>query len=70
MIDKVKSPCVNICNVDTKSGLCVGCRRTMLEIASWSSLNNLEKEKILLKIKNRILTNQIKTSSYNQEDCN
>ena len=31
------SPCVNICRMDPATGLCVGCARTLAEIAAWSS---------------------------------
>lgn len=32
------SPCVNICVMHKKRDLCVGCFRTLDEIASWGSL--------------------------------
>jgi uncharacterized protein len=36
MIDvAVASPCIDICRLDAK-GVCVGCRRTLDEIAEWS----------------------------------
>ena len=30
------SPCVGICQMDRKSGLCLGCQRTLQEITDWS----------------------------------
>ncbi len=33
----VESPCVQICVIDDVDGLCVGCARTLLEIAEWGS---------------------------------
>ena len=33
----IVSPCVNICEIDASSGQCVGCRRTLDEIARWTS---------------------------------
>jgi len=39
----VPSPCVNICRIDAGSGLCVGCRRTIDEIAGWSRLGDAQK---------------------------
>ena len=36
----VPSPCVNICRMDAASGLCVGCQRTIDEIAAWSALDD------------------------------
>ena len=33
----VASPCIGICRMDEASGYCIGCARTLDEIASWSS---------------------------------
>ncbi|MGO4331871.1 DUF1289 domain-containing protein [Cupriavidus sp. 2TAF22] len=32
----VPSPCRNVCRMDTASGYCEGCLRTIEEIAAWS----------------------------------
>ena len=37
--DEVPSPCVNVCAIDPDQGLCVGCFRTLDEIASWVELD-------------------------------
>jgi predicted Fe-S protein YdhL (DUF1289 family) len=42
----VPSPCVDICRLDTQ-GLCVGCRRTLAEIAEWSSAGDARRREIL-----------------------
>jgi len=36
----VPSPCISVCRIDEASGLCVGCLRTLDEIASWSTLDD------------------------------
>jgi predicted Fe-S protein YdhL (DUF1289 family) len=36
----VPSPCISVCRIDAASGLCVGCLRTLDEIAAWSSLDD------------------------------
>jgi prolyl-tRNA editing enzyme YbaK/EbsC (Cys-tRNA(Pro) deacylase)/predicted Fe-S protein YdhL (DUF1289 family) len=33
------SPCISVCRMDEVSGLCVGCLRSLDEIAAWSSLS-------------------------------
>ena len=34
------SPCVNVCRIDETTGLCLGCRRTIEEIAAWSTMSD------------------------------
>ena len=35
----VDTPCVQICIINDEDGLCVGCARTLDEIAHWGSLS-------------------------------
>jgi predicted Fe-S protein YdhL (DUF1289 family) len=35
---EVASPCVSICEMSPHNGFCVGCYRTLDEIAAWSVL--------------------------------
>lgn len=44
--DPAPSPCIQICRIGDDE-YCVGCRRTLAEIAQWSSLNDDEKRKVL-----------------------
>lgn len=37
--DEIESPCVKVCVVHPATGLCVGCHRTLEEIAGWPSLS-------------------------------
>lgn len=32
----IPTPCVKVCIVDGESGLCLGCFRTLKEIAAWA----------------------------------
>nr|WP_224045071.1 DUF1289 domain-containing protein [Paraburkholderia unamae] len=34
------SPCINVCRMHERSGLCEGCLRTIDEIASWSGFDD------------------------------
>jgi predicted Fe-S protein YdhL (DUF1289 family) len=49
----IASPCVSICKMDTASGLCTGCQRTIDEIASWSRYSDAEKQAVWLRIGER-----------------
>lgn len=37
--DEVESPCVKVCVMHPAAGICIGCLRTMDEIASWGSMS-------------------------------
>jgi predicted Fe-S protein YdhL (DUF1289 family) len=43
----VESPCTKICTIDAASGLCVGCGRSLDEIARWLSLSEAERRRII-----------------------
>jgi predicted Fe-S protein YdhL (DUF1289 family) len=51
----VESPCVNRCGLDPVSGLCVGCLRTMSEIAEWREMSSREKRRVLRALPQRRL---------------
>jgi len=42
----IASPCIGICIVDGDS-VCIGCRRTLAEIASWSQASEAQKQSII-----------------------
>lgn len=43
----IESPCINICEMDRKSGLCRGCARTLKEIAGWSQMSETERQQVM-----------------------
>lgn len=49
------SPCVRICKMDGPSGFCIGCRRTLAEIAAWFTLRDDQKRVVLADLPNRVL---------------
>ncbi|MBY0301075.1 MULTISPECIES: DUF1289 domain-containing protein [Sphingomonas] len=51
--DVPASPCNLVCTMDPVSGLCLGCYRTIGEIAGWSSADTAEKRAILARIAER-----------------
>jgi len=44
--DRVPSPCINVCRIDDATHLCVGCLRTLDEIAAWSTLTDSERREV------------------------
>ncbi len=52
----VSSPCINICSVDGRSGLCTGCGRRLKEIAGWSAMSEPERRAIMNELPDRIMS--------------
>jgi predicted Fe-S protein YdhL (DUF1289 family) len=59
----IESPCNKVCVVDPASARCVGCGRTLAEIAGWSTFTPEERRRIMAELKirpqhyqNRIVT--------------
>jgi uncharacterized protein len=44
------SPCIGLCELDGKTQRCVGCGRTIDEIAAWSSLTDAERREIVARL--------------------
>ena len=42
----VASPCINVCRMNERSGLCEGCLRTLDEIAQWSQMDEAVKLRV------------------------
>jgi uncharacterized protein len=50
----VSTPCVKVCIVDGKSGLCVGCGRTLAEIAAWGAMTEERRRAIITELAERL----------------
>ncbi|HET8666931.1 MAG TPA: DUF1289 domain-containing protein [Terriglobales bacterium] len=50
----VDSPCVKICTLDARSGICLGCGRTIDEIARWADMSADERETIMSNLAGRM----------------
>jgi predicted Fe-S protein YdhL (DUF1289 family) len=49
----IATPCVQVCLIDGESGLCIGCQRTLPEVASWSRLTDAERAQIMTQLPDR-----------------
>lgn len=49
----VPSPCINICQMNPKTGWCDGCFRTIDEIVQWSTASEPYKKTVWVEIKRR-----------------
>lgn len=48
------TPCVNICVIDPRSSLCIGCGRTIDEIARWAVLDEPVRKAIMAGLSARL----------------
>ena len=49
----VVTPCIKVCIVDGESGLCLGCYRTLPEIAQWGGFTEAARAEIMDGLKAR-----------------
>jgi uncharacterized protein len=49
----IRSPCVDICHMSLPLGVCVGCCRTLEEIARWSEMTDAEREAVMAELPRR-----------------
>jgi predicted Fe-S protein YdhL (DUF1289 family) len=43
----LRSPCIKVCAMDPARSVCLGCCRTLDEIASWGSMSDTERERVM-----------------------
>lgn len=49
-----ETPCVAICVIDPKAKLCLGCGRTLPEIARWGRMESAERLSIMATLETRM----------------
>jgi predicted Fe-S protein YdhL (DUF1289 family) len=49
----ITTPCTKVCYIDDASGLCLGCFRTMTEIAAWAGLGELRRAELMAELPGR-----------------
>jgi predicted Fe-S protein YdhL (DUF1289 family) len=54
--EKVPSPCLSVCRMDGRAGVCEGCLRTIDEIRLWSVKSDSEKRAVWALIAQRVVT--------------
>ncbi|MBN3819201.1 DUF1289 domain-containing protein [Paraburkholderia sp. Se-20369] len=43
----VKSPCIDICSFDGRTGFCIGCLRTLEEARAWKKMTDHRRHQIV-----------------------
>jgi predicted Fe-S protein YdhL (DUF1289 family) len=50
----LETPCINICLLDNETGLCIGCGRTLAEIAGWAGMSDAERRAVMAALPRRM----------------
>ena len=50
----MESPCMKICTYEPEAGLCLGCGRTLSEIAGWETFTDAERRRIMAELPARL----------------
>jgi uncharacterized protein len=48
------TPCIAVCIIDPRTNLCLGCGRTLPEIARWSQMNSAERQAVMAQLSARM----------------
>jgi uncharacterized protein len=49
----MNSPCIKVCQMDPARGVCIGCCRSLDEIARWGGMSDAERLEVLDKLPER-----------------
>jgi predicted Fe-S protein YdhL (DUF1289 family) len=49
----MKSPCIKVCQMDPLRGVCIGCCRTLDEIARWGGMTEKEQSAVMQELPGR-----------------
>ncbi len=54
----MESPCTKVCMLDASGTICVGCKRTVEEIAMWGALSDAQRARIMAELAARTLPDE------------
>jgi uncharacterized protein len=49
-----ETPCIAVCMIDPKTSLCLGCGRTLPEIARWHRMESAERQAVMALLTTRM----------------
>jgi predicted Fe-S protein YdhL (DUF1289 family) len=50
----ISTPCTKVCAVSGQTGQCIGCGRTLQEIARWGAMDEAERKAIMAELPARL----------------
>jgi predicted Fe-S protein YdhL (DUF1289 family) len=51
----METPCTKVCTLDATGRICIGCKRTVDEIAMWGSLSDAQRARLMRELRERTL---------------
>lgn len=54
----ISTPCIKVCAVSGQTGHCIGCGRTLNEIARWGAMDEAERKAIMAELPARMAAPQ------------
>jgi predicted Fe-S protein YdhL (DUF1289 family) len=54
----IETPCIKVCIVDPDSGRCLGCARSLDEIAGWTAYTAGERSRIMAELPRRMASSR------------
>ena len=43
----IETPCIKVCTLDARNGICLGCGRTIEEISRWANMSASERVRVM-----------------------
>ncbi len=53
VLSAISSPCTKVCKMDERTGLCLGCGRTLAEIGAWGTMSEDERRRVMAGLSQR-----------------
>ena len=50
----IETPCIQVCVIHNAEGLCLGCGRSVAEIAAWTSLSGHDRTRVMADLPRRL----------------
>jgi uncharacterized protein len=54
IVPAIRTPCINLCSIDPATGWCLGCGRTLDEIAGWGAATDAWREAVMAELPARL----------------
>ncbi|MDI1347379.1 MAG: DUF1289 domain-containing protein [Pseudolabrys sp.] len=59
----IETPCVKICTLDARAAQCLGCGRSIDEIARWGGMSATERSRVMTELPGRMAAAKCASSS-------